>query len=145
MTHPNSLKNLKPFVKGQTGYPYGGKRLPADLQAIKSLSYHEVVKLISKWARMTDSEMDLAMKDPDTIMLELCFGSIFKKCKEFGDFTRVNFLLDRCIGKPREIADDDESDEARSELEKLSIKELLTLVKNNLPEELNEITLLPSG
>ncbi len=137
MTHQNSLKNLKPYPKGVSGNAgrTGISRLPEELRGIRSLSHLEVVKLISKWARMTEVEMDAALADPNTIMLELCFGSMFKKSKEHGDFTRIAFLLDRSIGKAREAIDDDETDEARSELSKLSMKDLLTLVKTHLPEE----------
>lgn len=137
MTHPNSLKNLRPYPKGISGNAGRSySNLPDHLKGIRSLTHLEVVKLISKYARFTEREIDVALADPDAPMIELCFASIFKKCKEFGDFTRIGFLLDRSVGKAREIEEDDESNEARNELEKLSIKELLTLVKNNLPEDI---------
>ncbi len=135
MTHPNSLKNLKPWVKGQQGHTHQGSKLPEHLRAIKSLSHAEVVKLISRYARMNLDEIGICAKDPKLPMIEACFVSIFQKSRIAGDYTRIAFLLDRSIGKVRDAVDDDESDDARAELGQLSMKELLHLVKDKLPEE----------
>ncbi len=135
MANSASLKNLRPWVKGQSGNPGGVPQLPPELKAIKSLTQIEITKLISKFARMSPSQMFVAMKDPNNSIIELTICSIFQQSLEKGDFTRLSFLLDRCVGKVRDVVEDDESLDERQELQKLSMKELLTLVKDNLPEE----------
>lgn len=133
--HPNSLKNLKPFQPGVSGNPKGRPRgIPDELMAIKSLSHLEITKLISKYARMTAPEMEEVIQNNKLSMLELSFCSMFKKSIELGDFTRISFLLDRCIGKVKEVLEDDETQEERERLKKLSLNELLTLVQSNMAE-----------
>ena len=129
--HPNSLKNLKPYPPGVSGYANRGSKLPPELRGIASLTQTEVTKIISKYARMTKKELEETTEIEDKPALEVAICQIFLKSIKFGDFTRLSFLLDRCIGKVKEI-EPDEND--REELQKLSLNELLALVKDNLPE-----------
>lgn len=138
--HPNSAKNLRMFKPGVSGNPSGRakKPLPETLRGVDSLTGMEVVKLISKYARMTQDEMAAAVDSKKLSVLELTFVSIFSKSIELGDFSRVSFLLDRCIGKVKDIVEDedDEYTHEREKLKQLSLSELLELVKakTNLPE-----------
>lgn len=127
-------ENLKPFPKGVSGNPGGFTKLREDLRGIKSLTQLEVCKLVSKYARSTRLELDDRKLDPATPALELAIASIFLESIKKGDFMRLGFLLDRAIGKVPEMIEDDEVKDEREELQKLSMKELLTLVKTNLPE-----------
>jgi hypothetical protein len=140
MTHPNTLKALKSWQKGQSGNPNKiYSRLPAELLAIKSLSGKEVLKLVSKYARMTFSQLLAALGDKHTPVLELAIAEVFKMSLEKGDYTRLSFLLDRAIGKVKEIEpEDDEEVDAIEEVKNLSMAELLTLVKTNLPGDKHE-------
>ncbi len=137
MTHPNSLKNLKAFPKGVSGYAGRGgvSKLPENLRGINSLTHLEALKLISKYARMTSDEAEACKKDPKTPILDKAIISIFQTSIKHGDFRHLSFLLDRSIGKVKETLDDEETDDARAELGQLSMKELLHLVKDKLPEE----------
>jgi len=133
--HPNSLKNLKPFPKGTSGYPGGPRRqIPEELKPIKSLNGFEVNKLISKYARMLLTTLKEALDNPNTPVIELSIAKIFLQSIENGDYVRLNFLLDRCIGKVPVAIEDEEDIDAREEISKLSMSELLTLVKTNLPD-----------
>lgn len=132
MAHPNSLKNLKPFQPGISGnYQRGRNWLPDELKGIRSLSQTEITKIISKYFRMSREVAERCMGNPDLPQLDHSICSIIKQSIEKGDFARISFLLDRCIGKVAEIVPEDND---REELEKLSLNELLTLVKTNLPE-----------
>lgn len=135
MTHPNSLNNLRPWPKGVSGYA-GRKKLPDGLRDILSLTNLEANKLISKWARFTKADLDIHLKDPKTSLLELSIGRIFQESIRCGDFAKLAFLLDRAIGKTPVAIDDDETADARDDLAKLSMGELLTFVRENLPEQL---------
>lgn len=131
-----NIKNLKPFPPGVSGNPSGKpkKQLPEGLRDIESLTQREVVKLISKYARMTRGELAAAELSAKATALELAFVSIFNKSIEDGDFTRVSFLLDRCIGKAPQVVEDEDERQEREVLGRMSLNELLTFVQSNLPE-----------
>jgi hypothetical protein len=133
MAHPNSLKNLIPYKPGQSGNVHRGVGMtPEYLKHIKSVSYIEAVKLISKYARMSYEELQATLEAKTAPVLELSIASIFSNSIRRGDFARLNFLLDRCIGKVKEEQVDENS--TRDELRKLSLNELMSIVKTNLPE-----------
>lgn len=132
--HANSIKNLRPWPKGVSGHSMVN-RLPEDLRVIKSLSGIEITKLISKYARMTLTELKASQADPKLSTIDHALIKTFQLSIEHGDFTRLSFLLDRCIGKVPIMIEDDEDLEEREALQKLSMHELLTLVKQSLPEE----------
>jgi len=132
---PNSLKNLKAWPPGKSGNPGGKSSIPEELRGVKSLSQLEVTKLISKYARMTGKEILACQKNPDLPVLELAIISIFEKSIENGDYQKLSFLLDRCVGRlDNLLVDEDEADDARAQLQKLSLQELVVFVKENLPE-----------
>lgn len=139
MAHENSLKNLRMWQKGQSGNPKGRYvSLPPELKAIKSLSSIEVLKIISKYARMTWDELEANLQQPKTPVIERAVASIFSQSIEKGDFMRLSFLLDRAIGKVKEIEFEDEEEvDAAEEVKQLSMAELLTLVKTTLPGDKN--------
>ena len=126
-----TISNLKPWKPGQSGNPSGRQKLPEELRAIKALSPTEVCRIVSKYARMTRIELQKSIDNPDIPMIDLTICSIFAQSAKNGDYQRLAFLLDRAIGKVKEM-EHDEND--REELQKLSLNELLALVKDNLPE-----------
>lgn len=133
--HPSSLKNLKAWPKGMSGNPKGRVQLSDELKGIKSLSQVEVTKLISKYGRMTGKEILACQQNPDLPVIELAIISIFEKSIENGDYQKLSFLLDRCVGRlDNLLIDEDEADDARAQLQKLSLQELVVFVKENLPE-----------
>jgi len=132
--HANSLKNLKPYVKGEPGYVGPRVRIPHELRDIRGLNQLEVNRLISKYARMILVSLQEALTNPNTPVLELAIAKIFEQGIKHGDYTRLNFLLDRAIGKVQTIIEEDEEEkDSREELARLSMHDLLTLVKTNLP------------
>ncbi len=130
----NSLKNLKPWPKGQSGNTKGRPGLPEELKGIASLTHQEVCKRISRLARMTVSELDSMMANPKLSIIERNIGAIFLESICHGDQSKLSFLLDRAIGKIKEVIPDVEEESVQDELKKLSLSELLTLVRENLPE-----------
>ncbi len=126
--------NLKPWPKGVSGNPGGKAKIPEHLRGILSLTQLEVTKLISKYARMSFSEVLSTLEAGKVSVLELAFCSIFKESIEKGDFQRVAFLLERSIGKVPMIMDDQEDDEERKALAAIPLKELLNRIQQNIPE-----------
>ncbi len=129
-----TARNLKPFVKGQSGNPGGMPRIPDHLRHIASLSQNEVTKIVSKYARMTRVELQAAATAPETPMLEVAVASIFVQSAKNGDYARLSFLLDRAIGKVPVTAETSEEKMAREELRQISDEELIRLVKEKVPE-----------
>ena len=87
-------KHLKPYVKGQSGNP-GGK--PKG-----TLTKADVEKLFQKFAGKTKDELQLMVQDPKSTMLEIMVASVMVKAAKDGDAARLQFLLDRAVGKVKE-------------------------------------------
>lgn len=118
---------------GQSGNPGGRSRLSEELRQIKALSQPEVARFIAKYARMTQADVEKVVLNKKMPMLEACIASVFAKCVELGDFTRLSFLLDRAIGKIPVAVEDDEDRAARKMIEDLSDEELFRLVAEKIP------------
>lgn len=93
------------FVKGVSGNPKGRPPLPGDLKEIKKMSPALVSAVISKFSSMPENDLAHYLKSPGTPMFELTIGSIYAKALREGDYMRLNFLLERCVGKVKEQID----------------------------------------
>lgn len=87
------------FKPGESGNKSGRPKLPKELALIRSLTADEVKKIISKFAEMKKSEIEMTLDDPSTPILHLAIASIFNQCAKHGDYGRLSFLLDRAVGK----------------------------------------------
>lgn len=89
--------------RGESGNPAGRPCLPAEIRAIKKLSPAYVRQVIAKLARMDREQMVNWLQTPLKLggpnNLELMVASIIVKATTDGDHTKLNFLLDRSIGK----------------------------------------------
>lgn len=92
-------RNFKP---GQSGNPKGPATIPADIKAARELSKIEFERIANKYLFMTKNEITAAAMNAETPALELLVGSIVHKAVVEGDERRLNFLLDRLIGKVAE-------------------------------------------
>ena len=84
-------KHLRPFKPGQSGNP-GGK--PKQL-----LTKEKVKGILGKFADMTRQQLQDIIQNPKSSMLEIMVASIMAKAAKDGDFSRMNFILDRSIGR----------------------------------------------
>jgi hypothetical protein len=93
----------KDWEPGQSGNPLGRRPLPAAYKKIQKLSPHYVRMVISRLARMTKDELYEFLQSSDGSsgpnMLEMMIGAIAVKAAADGDHSKLNFLLDRTIGK----------------------------------------------
>ena len=96
-----NLDHLKQhqFKPGQSGNPKGGSLMPPEVAKAKKLNANEVTVLISKMFRMTLDELKVMMSDPLSNNMELIVGKIMAEAIKHGDYSRVNALWDRSIGK----------------------------------------------
>ena len=87
------------FQKGQSGNPNGRAKLPDDLKAANRLTAIQFMDLCNKCLAMTKEELIALTKRDETTALELLVASIVQKGVVEGDQKRLEFILDRLIGK----------------------------------------------
>lgn len=90
------------YKKGVSGNPNGRPRMPQDLRNVKKLKEDEFKAIVSLYAHMTKNELLDVIQDPATPVLHLSVCSILSKVVKEGDHARLDFLLNRTIGKVKE-------------------------------------------
>jgi hypothetical protein len=63
------------------------------------LTTDQVKALFGKMSALTKDELLEIIKSPKSSILEITTASIFAKAAKDGDYSRLNFLLDRSIGR----------------------------------------------
>jgi hypothetical protein len=101
MTH-----NRTSFKKGQSGNPNGRPKLPEDLKKVKLLSDAEIKRLMAAFAQMTTEDIQGFSTDLKKPVLHVLLARIYLKAIEDGDQRRLDFILDRTIGKVVEKVQD---------------------------------------
>jgi len=92
----------KNFEKGKVSNPRGRPPVPDEYKKIQKLNADQVKGMIAKFARMTIAEMEDYLNSGTAPVFEAMIGNIIRKCLEDGDHAKLNFLLDRTIGKVKE-------------------------------------------
>lgn len=107
------------FKPGQSGNP-GGK-------SKHFLTRHKVKLLIDKFLALSKIELETLIMAAGTPALELMIASTILSCIKIGDYSRLEALLARAVGKVKENIEDDT--ESKSDVSRLSMGDLLSLVK----------------
>lgn len=89
----------KRFKPGQSGNPGGRPKLPEDIKKARQLNQVEFERAVNRFLYMTREEMQATLKDPATPMIEIMIGSIMAQGAQKGDQLRLEFVLNRIIGK----------------------------------------------
>lgn len=87
------------WKKGQSGNPRGPAVAPPDIRGARALTRVEFERVANKFLFSKKEEFQAAVRDPETPMLEMMIASIIQKGVIEGDERRMNFLLDRMVGK----------------------------------------------
>lgn len=90
------------FKPGESGNPGGRPKLPADVKEAKKLTTNKLILTLNKLLFMTDHEILKVIRDPKAFKIEKIVARILQKADQQGDASRLNFLLDRTIGKVTE-------------------------------------------
>ena len=90
-------KHLKPFPKGVSGNPSGK---PKGL-----LRREDVEAMMGRFAVMTREQLQLVVQNQKSTMLEIMIASVMAKAAKDGDYARLQFLLDRSIGRVKDISE----------------------------------------
>ena len=90
------------FKKGQSGNPRGPEPLPEDIKAARKINVVEFERIVNKFLFASKGEVIKVTADPNTPVLELMVGAIVHKAVIEGDERRLDFILNRLIGKVKE-------------------------------------------
>lgn len=114
------------FQKGHPGNPLG-RCDPPDLRESRKLTRQEFERLVDRYLKMGSEELSKLVKDKTTSNLELMIASIVHKAIVQGDQKRLDFLLDRLIGKVVQPIQDDTT---KRSLHFLTDEQLKALINN---------------
>lgn len=95
------------FKKGNPGRPKGSVVVPKE---IREMNRREVEQLISKYFKMSREKLAKVAANKKTPTIDLMIIKIITTAINKGDQTRLNFLLDRTIGKVKDSVDVTNSD-----------------------------------
>lgn len=91
----------KDFEPGQPGGP-GRPPMPLDVKEARKLNQVELHRTLNEFLHCTREKLKERVNSPDATVFEICLGSIIKNAIDRGDQNRLNFLLDRLVGKSKE-------------------------------------------
>lgn len=92
-------KRSTSFKPGQSGNPEGRPRIPMDLREARSVNKVEFDRVLNKYMYLKAPEINAALKSDELPMMELVVAKIVAKAFNEGDQRRLEFILDRLIGK----------------------------------------------
>ncbi len=88
------------FAKGnQASKGHGRPKVDVVLKTLRSVNRATVERLINDFLSMPLDELTLVANDPRTLALEAMIAKVCVLGVAGGDQTRLNYLLDRLIGK----------------------------------------------
>lgn len=90
------------FKKGQSGNPGGRPKTPEDVKELKKLNNIELERIINESLQLSRDQLKKIMADPESTMLQLVVASLLTQSVNKGDHMRLNFLLERLLGKVKE-------------------------------------------
>lgn len=89
----------RPFQKGQSGNPGGRHKLPEDIRKARALNQVELERTVNRFLYMDRAQVQEAIKNPETPMIDLMVASIMAQAAQKGDERRLEFILQRMIGR----------------------------------------------
>lgn len=116
---------------GESGNKRGGTPMPPDIREARKMTQYELERILNRYMDMHPTEVAAILESPPTHlrMIELVVASIVFKAAQGGDPVRLDFLLNRTIGKIRERV---EVDVVREKLQAMSKQELIERMEADL-------------
>lgn len=88
------------FEKGVSGNPFGqNANKPAELVEARKLNRDTATMLLTRNIYLNLEEIGAKFRDPKTPAIELIILKVIEHAIKYGDHHRLNFFLDRIIGK----------------------------------------------
>ncbi len=88
-----------PFEPGKSGNPNGRPPMPKDVKEARQLTQRELEISLQKYLLMTPEQLKKAKQDPETTMIDHLIISVMTHGVNKGDQNRVDFLMNRLVGK----------------------------------------------
>ncbi len=92
-------RDFKPGWEGGPGAP----TIPEDVKQSRKMNRIEFERVLQKYVGMSGVEINSVIQNKQTPILEGVVAKILAKAFNDGDSRRLEFILDRLIGKPKEI------------------------------------------
>ncbi len=93
------------YTPGTSGNPGGLSKLPKDIREIKQLTEREFTLLMVKYMDTPVKKLKLHYQAMELPGKDLMIISVIYMAVKFGDYKRVEFLLNRLIGKVKDQVD----------------------------------------
>lgn len=90
-------KGGRDFQKGNPGGP-GRPPTPPELKAARKLTRVAFEEICNRFIHMTRAELRAAKREDTRTQLELIVISVLEKAEDWGDTSKLNFVLARLIG-----------------------------------------------
>ena len=110
-----------PHTLFKPGNPGGGRPKGA-------LKRDEVEAMMGKLATKSATELAVIAADPKTPAIQVMVAAVMLKAIETGDYARLQFLLDRSIGKVKEVVEQHNHNHDE-EFEKADPKSVIELLR----------------
>lgn len=108
------------FVPGKSGNPSGKPKLLVTNVSIK--------KQIGEFWYKSGSEIKSILEDPRSNMGDLMIASVMARAVAEGNYNCVAFLMDRAVGKVKEVQEDTNAGSADDLLDRIPREKLISLV-----------------
>jgi hypothetical protein len=93
------------FKPGQIANPNGAPRVPEEVKIARQLSQNQLILIFNKLLHMTGAELKAHWNNPETPVFERIVAKILNQADVLGDHHRLDFILNRLIGKVTEKVD----------------------------------------
>lgn len=94
-----TMKNLKPFKKGQSGNPEGGRAHDPVKRELKKITLETIKQMVEDLATKSPAELEAIYQDKNQPIFEAWFAKIAATGINDNDMGRMRFLLEYSAGK----------------------------------------------
>lgn len=101
----NESNNLKPFKPGQSGNPGGRPKLPEDVREARTFNKIECERVLNKFLTWPLEDLAAFVSDKKSPVLEALVARILLEGVKRGDHVRLEWVMQRLIGKVKEEID----------------------------------------
>jgi hypothetical protein len=119
------------YMPGQSGNLRGRPVLPDDLKAVSEISPTKLKLLLSHYLSISITDLKEIAEDPQLSGIEALLIGVIIKAIVNGDSLRADFLLNRLVGRVKEIEQKDPHDGETEALKLIPREQLLLLVRSN--------------
>jgi len=98
-----TLKHDAQWKPGQSGNPKGRPPLPNHLKNIKRLTGDKFEAMVAKYGDMEEQQLVDALESKTTPVMEKIVCKVYLVALDHGDHIKLNFFLDRTVGKVKEV------------------------------------------